>query len=146
MIEKIEHGILDIFEGADERDWTRVKKAMAEKVLLDYSSMTGGEPALLSPDDIIKAWANFLPGFDKTKHNLSNFKISTSGNLTTVTFDGKADHFIKDVAWTVEGYYYAEAQNDNRISLLKFNFKRQRGDIELPAKATERMQNKNSNK
>ena len=143
MIEKVKNGILDIFEGADDRNWTRVKNAMAEKVLLDYSSMTGGEPALLSADDIVKAWANFLPGFDKTKHNLSNFKISTSGKSATVTFDGKADHFMNDQVWTVEGDYYAEAQYDNRISLLKFNLKAQRGDLELPAKATVKMQTKN---
>ncbi|HEX9152773.1 MAG TPA: nuclear transport factor 2 family protein [Flavobacterium sp.] len=145
MKEEIKRSVLDIFEGADERNWTRVKNAMAETVLLDYSSMTGTEPAMLSPDDITNAWANFLPGFDRTKHNLTNFKISTSDKLTTITFDGKADHFINDKVWTVEGDYYAEAQSDNRISLLKFNFKTQSGDMGLPEKATEKMQNENSN-
>jgi len=146
MSEKIKESILEIFEGADERNWSKVKNAMAEKVLLDYSSMSGGEPAMLSPDDIVKAWANFLPGFDKTKHNLSNFKIATGDKLTAVTFDGKADHFIANKVWTVEGDYYAEAKNDDRISLLRLNFKAQRGDTDLPAQATERMQNENSDK
>jgi hypothetical protein len=146
MIEEIKKSVLDIFEGADERNWERVKNAMAEKVLLDYTSMTGGEPASLSPDAITTAWSNFLPGFDKTKHNLINFKITPSEELMTITFDGKADHFIDDKIWTVEGDYYAEAQNNCRISLLKFNFKRQSGDTELPAKATEKMQNKISAK
>jgi SnoaL-like domain len=140
MLEEIKKNILEIFEGADERNWSKVKNAMAEKVLLDYTSMTGGEPALLSPDDITNAWASFLPGFDKTKHNLTNFKMSINDKLMTVTFDGKADHFINDKVWTVEGDYYVETQTDNRISLLKFNFKTQSGDTELPVKATEKMQ------
>ncbi|HEX8545869.1 MAG TPA: nuclear transport factor 2 family protein [Cytophagaceae bacterium] len=142
MAEEIEKSILDIFEGADERNWTKVRNAMTEKVLLDYTTMTGGEPALLSPDDITGAWANFLPGFDKTKHNLTNFKVTIGDKLTTITFDGKADHFIKDKVWTVEGDYYAEAHAVGRISLLRFNFKTQSGDTGLPAMATEKMKNK----
>lgn len=141
MTETIKKSVLDIFQGADERNWTRVQNAMAEKVLLDYTSMTGGNPAVLSPQEITNAWANFLPGFDKTKHNLTNFKITTDDKLRAVTFDGKADHFISDKIWTVEGDYYVEANSDNRISLLRFNFKSQSGDTELPSKATERMQN-----
>jgi hypothetical protein len=139
MKEQIKRNIQYIFEGADERNWAKVKNAMAEKVLLDYTSMAGGEHALLSPDDIINAWANFLPGFDKTKHNLTNLKIAKSGKVTTITFEGKADHFIDDKIWTVEGDYYAEAQTDNSISLLKFNFKSQSGDTDLPLKASEKM-------
>ena len=140
MIEEIKKNVVDIFEGADERDWTKVQKAMTENVLLDYTSMTGGDPALLSSKDITDSWANFLPGFDKTKHNLTNFKITTDDKLKAITFDGKADHFIGDKIWTVEGDYYAEADADNKISLLRFNFKSQSGDTELPSKATERIQ------
>lgn len=139
MTDKVKESISDIFQGADNRDWTRVKHAFAEKVLLDYTSMTGGEPASLSPEDITAAWANFLPGFDQTNHQLSNFKTGTNDNITTVTFDGKADHFLNDKTWTVEGDYYAELQNDNRVSLLRFNFKTQSGDTGLPALAIEKM-------
>lgn len=140
MTEEIKKSVLDIFEGADERNWTRVQSAMAEKVLLDYTSMTGGEPALLSPNDITNAWVNFLPGFDKTHHKLSNFKFETKDDLTFVTFDGKADHFIDDAVWTVEGGYFVEIEKNKKVSLLKFNFKSQSGDIGLPQKATEKLQ------
>jgi hypothetical protein len=140
MTENIKKSVLDIFEGADERNWTRVRDAMAEKVLLDYTSMTGGQPALLSPDDITNAWADFLPGFDKTHHKLTNFKIDKKDGLTIATFDGKANHFIDGKVWTVEGDYFVEIQEDNKVSLLKFNFKSQSGDTALPQRATEKLQ------
>src|ERR1700744_2624864 len=105
MTEQIRKNVLCIFEGADERNWTKVQKAMAEKVLLDYTSMTGGQPTLLSREEITNAWANFLPGFDKTHHQLTNFQITNKDELSIVTFDGKADHFIDDKVWTVEGDY-----------------------------------------
>ncbi|SFC24718.1 hypothetical protein SAMN05421780_1048 [Flexibacter flexilis DSM 6793] len=128
--------ILDIFEGADERNWQKASNAMANKVLLDYTSMTGGEPALLTPQEITAAWANFLPGFDKTHHQLSNFQQQAN----TVTFDGKADHYINDSVWTVIGNYYAETEADGKVSLLRFNFKTQSGNTELPAIATANIQ------
>jgi hypothetical protein len=34
-----------IFSGTDKRNWSEIKNAMAEEVLLDYSSMTG-KPAV----------------------------------------------------------------------------------------------------
>ncbi len=140
MIENVKQKVADIFEGADERNWAKVENAMAEKVLLDYTSMTGGQPALLSPKEITNAWANFLPGFDKTHHHLSNFKIDSKDDLAIVTFNGKADHFIDDQTWTVEGDYYVEIGTDKKVSLLKFNFTNQSGNTELPQKATEKFQ------
>lgn len=140
MTEELKKAVLDIFEGADQRNWTRVQNAMAENILLDYTSMMGGQPALLSPSDITNAWSHFLPGFDKTQHNLSNFKFDIKDDLIVVTFDGVADHFIDDRVWTVEGNYIVEIQKDNKVSLLKFNFKNQSGDTELPKLATENIQ------
>lgn len=139
MTEQIKRIVLDIFEGADERNWTRVQNAMAESVLLDYTSMTGGQAARLSPAEITTAWANFLPGFDKTQHKLSNFNVELKDDRIIATFDGTADHFIGDRVWTVEGDYVAEIQKD-KVHALRFNFKNQRGDTELPKLATEIIQ------
>lgn len=115
--ENIIQCIQDIFAGADEKNWIRIQNALTENVLLDYTSMTGNQPSLLSPEQITTAWANFLPGFDKTQHCLSNFIIEQTDHRTLVTFDGKADHFINDQVWTVEGNYVAEIQNNKVRSL-----------------------------
>ena len=91
--ERVTKVITNIFEGADERDWNRVKASFANDVLLDYSSMNGNPAAVLSSDNIIKAWKGFLPGFDITHHHITNFQIKESDGVAKAHFSGKADHF-----------------------------------------------------
>lgn len=71
---------------------------MVAEVLLDYTSIAGGLPALLSPQKIAETWAGFLPGFDKTHHRLSHYQVNRNGEQALAFYFGKADHFIdKDV-------------------------------------------------
>jgi hypothetical protein len=132
-----------IFKGADEHNWKRIESVMAETVLLDYTSFAGGEPAVLTPNQITKIWAGFLPGFDKTHHQLSNFNVTVNNNVAHVTYSGKADHFIGNEIWTVEGTYESGLNNINGqwlVTTLKFNFEKQTGNTNLPAEATSRME------
>jgi hypothetical protein len=115
---------------------------MAEKVLLDYTSFVGGQPAILTPKQITSSWAGFLPGFDRTHHQLSDFAVAIASETATITYTGKADHFIGNEVWTVEGTYESELKKVNGnwvVSKLKFNFKQQTGNLELPAQATQRV-------
>jgi SnoaL-like domain len=115
---------------------------MAETVLLDYTSFTGGEPAALTPKQITESWAGFLPGFDKTHHQLSNFNVTINNNVAHATYSGKADHFIGNEIWTVEGTYESELNNVDGnwlVSKLTFHFEKQSGNMGLPAEATAKM-------
>jgi SnoaL-like domain len=139
---KIIEAITTIFKGADKRNWKSVESVMTETVMLDYTSFVGGEPAARTPKQITESWAGFLPGFDKTHHQLSNFNIVVDKDFAHITFAGKADHFIGDEIWTVEGTYESELNNIDGnwlVSKLKFNFEKQSGNMDLPAEATARM-------
>ncbi|MBV8388207.1 MAG: nuclear transport factor 2 family protein [Mucilaginibacter sp.] len=143
--EKIINTITNIFEGADERDWSKVKASFADNVLLDYSSMNGNPASVLSSKDIIAAWKGFLPGFDLTHHHVTQFKIEQSDNTAEAHFFGKADHFINEESWTVEGSYDLELSiegNDAKVTKFKFNLQSQSGDTTLPQKAVERIAKK----
>jgi len=136
--EKIINVITNIFEGADERDWNKVKGSFADDVLLDYSSMNGSPAAVLSSNDIINAWKGFLPGFDITHHNVTNFQIKESDGIAKAHFSGKADHFIDGENWTVEGTYDLEltvSDDVAKVTKFKFNLEKQSGDIGLPQRA-----------
>ncbi len=140
--QKIIQTISTIFNSADEHNWKNIENVMTANVLLDYSSFVGGEPLNLSPKQITDSWAGFLPGFDKTKHQLSNFKVTINNLKAIVTYNGKADHFIGNEVWTVEGTYEIDLIKINYnwlVSGLKFNFASQSGNLDLPAKATVRM-------
>lgn len=136
--------IAALFAGADERNWSKAASVMDKVVLLDYSSMTGDPATLLSPEQITQAWAAFLPGFDRTNHVLSNFKVEHNNENAIVYYTGKADHFLNGGVWTVEGEYetvlgYSAGQW--LINKHKFNFQKQSGNTELPGKASKQMEN-----
>lgn len=139
--EKIINVITNIFEGADERDWNKVKASFADDVLLDYYSMNGNPAKVLTSSEIISAWNGFLPGFDITHHQVTKFDIKQSDGIAKAHFSGKADHFIDGESWTVEGSYDLElavsGDNDAKVSKFKFNLERQSGDTGLPQRAAE---------
>jgi hypothetical protein len=138
--EQIIQAITKIFNGADERNWGKVQAAFADKVLLDYSSMNGNPVTVISSEKIIKGWKGFLPGFDMTHHQLSDFKVDQKDNAAQVHFFGKADHYISKDSWTVEGTYDAElikSADKWEVTKFKFNLQKQSGDTALPQKAIE---------
>lgn len=146
--EKITTAVTAVFNGADNHDWKKIQSVMAENVILDYTSMTGGNPTSQTPEQITNTWSSYLPGFDKTKHNLSSFQINIDNEIAKVHYLGKADHFIKNEKWAVEGSYDTELKKVNNEWLItkhKFNLEKQIGNINLPQKAIEIMKNKITN-
>lgn len=139
--DKIIEIVKDIFAGADERNWTKVQNAMAQDVWFDYSSLSGNPPAMLASKQIIEAWKRFLPGFDETRHRLFAFKVTQAKNRAVIYFEGKADHFIDNEIWTVEGNYKVEAVkeiNEWHVDKIIFNLMKQSGNMNLPALAAQK--------
>lgn len=121
---KVEQTIRDLFAGADERNWEKVAIALSDKVLLDYSSMNGIEASIIPSHQIIESWKSFLPRFDKTNHQVSDFTIELCDEGATVKFFGKAEHFLNEAIWLVVGTYDAELKQENghwHINKLKLN-------------------------
>lgn len=145
--QKIKETISAIFSGADERDWQKVQGVLAEKVWIDYTSLNGGQPLLQTPEEVTSAWAAFLPGFDKTHHQVSGFEITTKGNEASAHYNGKADHYLDSEVWTGEGTFDTELQKQNNQWLVTkhtFNLSKQSGNTELPKKAMEVVKTKKS--
>jgi ketosteroid isomerase-like protein len=137
------HQVNTLFSGADERNWNKVKSVMHTPVLLDYSSMTGSPATNLTPEEITAAWSAFLPGFDRTNHKLSDFKVIINGDQAIIHYTGKADHYLNAEVWTVEGSYDTKFKRVNENWLVvahTFNFQKQSGNNTLPAAATKKME------
>jgi hypothetical protein len=145
--EHIKTVVSNLFAGADERNWEKVEETLSGLVLLDYTSMNGGAPAELTPKQITGAWAAFMPGFDRTHHQLSDFEIKENDKTASAHYYGKADHFMGKEIWTVEGSYDTVLENVNgtwKITKHILNFDRQLGNTELPAMAVEKLKKKSS--
>lgn len=60
---------------ADRHDWSALEACFADQVRLDYVSMAGGQPATLSPRQIIETWRPFFSDFALTRHMITNHQV-----------------------------------------------------------------------
>lgn len=131
-----------LFVAVDKRNWKEVKDSFSDEVLLDYTSMTGGKPALLKPDQIIDSWKSVLPGFDKTHHQVSNYIITLKKDSASLICYGTATHYLNNESnkniWTVVGSYdfeVAKIAGVSRVTGMKFNLSYIDGNAALPEMA-----------
>ncbi|TDD81156.1 nuclear transport factor 2 family protein [Actinomadura darangshiensis] len=94
---------------ADRREWTLLCGLFADKVLLDYTSLNGGEPVRLTPQEIVDAWAATLGGFDATQHLIANHLVHIKGVRAVCTASFQATHRLATPhgapLWTLGGDY-----------------------------------------
>ena len=141
-MENVTSTITHLFAVTDQRDWQQVESSFDNSVLLDYTSTTGKAPAWLTPRQIVDIWAGLLPGFDKTNHQLFDIEISENQDSATAHYRGKAEHYIDNDVWVVDGTYETtllKKAGDWVISQFKFNLTDWSGNRQLAAIAIERM-------
>ena len=134
--------ITSIAAGADRHEWERVRLAFADQVKLDYTSLWGGEAAMVEADAIIAQWSSLLPGFETTHHLVTNHAIKDfSGDFALVEADFQATHKIGDKFWTLLGRYtYEMSKTEGRwkVSAMRMDWTNEFGDRGLVAIAAER--------
>ncbi|NOU58308.1 nuclear transport factor 2 family protein [Marinifilum caeruleilacunae] len=145
----INETVSQLFVASDNREWKMVEEIFADQVELDYSSMNGNPAVVLSPKQITDSWKTILPGFTSTHHQLGNFISHVSANTAEVFCYGTATHYLEHQAgniWTVVGSYNLELQQKDgkwRVSKMKFNFKYQDGNTQLPQAAMDKVKESN---
>ncbi|WAZ19455.1 nuclear transport factor 2 family protein [Streptomyces cinnabarinus] len=94
---------------SDQREWEALKSVFADEVRLDYTSMNGGEPALLSPEQIVDAWSQSLGRLDATQHMITNQLVTLAGDTAVCTASFQATHRLAAPfgapLWTLGGTY-----------------------------------------
>lgn len=126
---------------ADQNEYDTLEKLFAAEVEVDYTSLFGGEKELKSPQALMTAWASSLPGFDRTRHNISHIVVDAKTNTATATADVTASHWVGDSSWDITGTYefglVREGSNWN-ITKLVFNRASEKGNRDALAVARER--------
>jgi hypothetical protein len=119
-----------LFMYTDRRDWERVKGCFADEVHFDVTSMVGGEPTMLTPDDIVAAWDEGLKHLDAIHHQAGNYLVDVAKNEATVFCYGTASHYLPndtgDNTRTFIGSYDFHLKKDAdawRIDKFKFDLK-----------------------
>ncbi|SDL43132.1 SnoaL-like domain-containing protein [Nonomuraea maritima] len=127
---------------ADRRAWALLRGLFAEQALLDYTSLNGGEPVRLTPEEIVEAWSATLGGFDATQHLVANHLVHIDGERAVCTASFQATHRLATPhgapLWTLGGDYRWElARADGRwlITSVVMTATWGDGNKDLPAHA-----------
>ena len=125
---------------ADSGNFEALEKLYTDEIQVDYTSLAGGEPELKSPQALMTEWAGVLPGFDRTRHEISNIEATVTGARAVATADVTADHFVAELHWQVSGdyrYELADAGDGWRITAATFNLRGETGTRDVFGLAAE---------
>ena|SRR6185369_150715 len=84
--------IYQLFISTDQRDWSRVRACFADTVLFDVTSLAGGSPAMLTPNQITDMWDAGLKPIEHVHHQVGNLQITVQGQTAAASCYGIAFH------------------------------------------------------
>jgi hypothetical protein len=127
-----------LFISTDKRDWPAVRRCFAELVFFDMTSMTGGSPSRLTPEQIVAGWDQGLRPIEKTHHQAGNYHVDVHGEQATAFCYGIASHYRatrsgRNTRLFVGSYDFHLLRTDGRwqIDSFRFNLKYIDGNAEL---------------
>lgn len=115
--------------------------AFAPRIVIDYTSLWGGEPQTMTPAALMDAWRGIVPGFDATWHALSDVRAEVNGDRATATAFVDGRHWLDGQLWRPVGHYRWELSKiggDWKVTRMTFAMIREIGDRGIAQQAMER--------
>ena len=131
-----------LFIGTDNRDWARVEACFSDSVLFDMTSPGGGQPATLTPRQIVQGWDNGLRKLTAVHHQAGNFLVTARGTDADAFCYATATHYLpnptkRNIRTFVGSYDMHLVRTDAgwKIDRFKFNLKYLDGNLDLESSA-----------
>ncbi|MCL7971778.1 MAG: nuclear transport factor 2 family protein [marine benthic group bacterium] len=83
-----------LFRSVDEKDWEGAEACLAPSVLLDVTSMAGGEPEHTTGKAIVEGWRETLTPIAKVHHQAGNYEVQVRGEEANASCYGIAVHYL----------------------------------------------------
>lgn len=118
--------------------------AFAPKIVIDYTSLWGGEPQTMTPGELMDAWRGIVPGFDATWHELGPVDARIDGDTATAEAAVDGRHWLDGQIWRPIGRYHWELSRIDgawKVTRMTLALERELGDRGLAAQAMERAKN-----
>ena len=119
----------------DAKDWKTLRSYFTDEVDVDFTSLSGGEPAKIIADDLIKGWETNLFAEKKTFHQRGNHRIEIKGDRAEVFSKAYAFNLLESGEvtglWEVWGNYahtLRREENGWKVSGIILEVIHQRGD------------------
>ncbi len=127
-----------LFIGTDSRDWSAVKALFASTVLFDMTSLAGGQPATMTPQEIVNGWDKGLKALTAIHHQAGNFLVDVKDSEAAVFCYGVAWHYLpnktnRNTRTFVGSYdvHLVVQDAEWKIDRFKFNLKFIEGNPDL---------------
>jgi hypothetical protein len=91
--DRIAKVINTLFVATDTREWTRVRNCFAPLVTFDMTSLVGGVPTQVSPQQIAEGWGSGLKPMEAVHHQTGNLSIALEGTGATASCYAVAYHY-----------------------------------------------------
>ena len=136
--EQIVGTLNQLFIATDQKDWPRVAGLFAPKVRFDMTSLAGGAPQDLTPQQIVEAWDKGLKPLAAVHHQAGNYVVVVAGGQADAFCYGIASHFLptrsgRNTRTFVGSYDFHLVKKDGVwwIDRFKFNLKYIEGNLDL---------------
>lgn len=97
--------------------------AFAPEIVIDYTSLWGGEPQRMTPGALMDVWRGLVPGFDATRHELKEIEAKVEGDGATATAFVDGRHWIGELLWRPIGTYrWTLRRIDGRWKVTEMTF------------------------
>ena len=135
----------------DTLRWNDLLGLLAPKIIVDYTSLYGGEVQTMAREDLIARWQALLPGFSRTHHFIGAVHVTLTDPFAYAEAPLTAWHIIDDPGlaadatwddtWIVAGHYELQLEKLEGawcIQALTLAGAWQKGNLNLRAMAIER--------
>jgi Tetracyclin repressor-like, C-terminal domain/SnoaL-like domain len=91
----------------DAKDWDATKGLFDRAVRVDFTSLTGGEPATISGSQLVDGWRQGLHAQKRSFHMVGHYRLVIDGDVATAAVKGYAynvlDQALGGGMWEVWG-------------------------------------------
>lgn len=125
----------------DLNAYDRLETLFADELVVDYSSLFGGEAETLAASELMARWAGLVPGFDRTRHAISDIEVELHGDWANATAAVTGTHWLDGETWTVSGRYvyrFNRIDGDWRVTEMTLLATDEQGDRALTERAAAR--------
>jgi SnoaL-like domain len=84
-----------LFIATDERDWAGVREVLADRLLMDMTSLGGGTPTQVTSQQVAAGWEQGLQPMEAVHHQVGNYRVTIEGDQATAFCYGIASHYRK---------------------------------------------------
>jgi hypothetical protein len=130
MKDRVIETVNRLFINTDNRDWPKVRALFASRVLFDMTSLAGGRPVTIMPQEIVDGWDKGLKALKAIHHQAGNYLVDIKDNEAAVFCYGVAWHYLpnktnRNTRTFVGSYdiHLVKQDEEWKIDRFKFNLK-----------------------